>query len=42
MTDQLVELGRARAQALGWPDAYAFTKSLGEVALADTEGRPVP
>ena len=34
--DQLVELGRARARALGWPDAYAFTKSLGEVALADT------
>ena len=40
MTDQLVELGRARAQALGWPDAYAFTKSLGEVALADTKRRP--
>ncbi|MGD0894645.1 MAG: HAD-IB family hydrolase [Acidimicrobiales bacterium] len=34
VTDRLVELGRARAQALGWPDAYAFTKSLGEVALA--------
>lgn len=38
VTDRLVELGRARAQALGWPDAYAFTKSLGEVALADTKG----
>ena len=37
VTDRLVELGRARAQALGWPDAYAFTKSLGEVALADTK-----
>ncbi|MDA8291419.1 MAG: HAD-IB family phosphatase [Actinomycetota bacterium] len=35
---QLVELGRSRAQALGWPDAYAYTKSLGEVALADTRG----
>jgi alcohol-forming fatty acyl-CoA reductase len=30
---QLVERGRARAQALGWPDAYAFTKALGERAL---------
>ncbi len=30
---QLVEAGRARAQALGWPDAYAFTKALGERAL---------
>ena len=33
--DRLIELGRSRAQALGWPDAYALTKSLGEVALAD-------
>ncbi|HUI02953.1 MAG TPA: HAD-IB family hydrolase [Acidimicrobiales bacterium] len=31
---QLVDRGRARAQALGWPDAYAFTKALGERALA--------
>ena len=38
---QLVELGRARAQALGWPDAYAYTKSLGEMALADSRG-PLP
>jgi alcohol-forming fatty acyl-CoA reductase len=30
---QLVAHGRARAQALGWPDAYAFTKALGERAL---------
>jgi HAD superfamily hydrolase (TIGR01490 family) len=30
---QLVETGRARAKALGWPDAYAFTKALGERAL---------
>jgi HAD superfamily hydrolase (TIGR01490 family) len=30
---QLVERGRGRAQALGWPDAYAFTKALGERAL---------
>jgi len=34
--DRLVALGRARAQALGWPDAYAYTKSLGEVALAQS------
>ncbi|MCU1495215.1 MAG: hypothetical protein JWO62_2979 [Acidimicrobiaceae bacterium] len=36
--DTLVELGRSRAQALGWPDAYAYTKSLGEMALAETRG----
>jgi HAD superfamily hydrolase (TIGR01490 family) len=39
--DHLAELGRARAHALGWPDAYAYTKSLGEVALADAQG-PLP
>ena len=32
---QLVEAGRARAQSLGWPDAYAYTKALGERALVD-------
>jgi HAD superfamily hydrolase (TIGR01490 family) len=36
--NRLIELGRSRAQALGWPDAYALTKSLGEVALADVAG----
>jgi HAD superfamily hydrolase (TIGR01490 family) len=36
---QLVEAGRARAQALGWPDAYAFTKALGERALVAGHGR---
>jgi alcohol-forming fatty acyl-CoA reductase len=36
--DRLVELGRSRARALGWPDAYALTKSLGEVALRDAAG----
>jgi fatty acyl-CoA reductase len=39
--DRLVELGRARAQALGWPDAYAYTKALGERALVESRG-PVP
>jgi fatty acyl-CoA reductase len=34
--DRLVEAGRARAASVGWPDAYAFTKALGEQALADT------
>jgi len=32
---ELVERGRRRAQALGWPDAYAYTKSLGERALSE-------
>jgi HAD superfamily hydrolase (TIGR01490 family) len=36
--DRLVQLGRARAAALGWPDAYAYTKALGERALAENRG----
>ncbi len=36
--DQLVEAGRTRAASVGWPDAYAFTKALGEQALTDTKG----
>ena len=36
--DRLVELGRARATALGWPDAYAYTKALGERALVEGRG----
>jgi alcohol-forming fatty acyl-CoA reductase len=39
--DQLVDAGRARAASVGWPDAYAFTKALGEQALTDVKG-PVP
>ncbi len=31
--DRMVTLGKARAQGLGWPDAYAYTKALGERAL---------
>ncbi|MGH9165146.1 MAG: HAD-IB family hydrolase, partial [Acidimicrobiales bacterium] len=31
----MVEAGRARAHALGWPDAYAYTKALGERALLE-------
>jgi HAD superfamily hydrolase (TIGR01490 family) len=36
--DRMVALGRGRSRALGWPDAYAFTKSLGETALLDVRG----
>ena len=36
--DRLVEAGRARASSVGWPDAYAFTKALGEQALTDVKG----
>ncbi|MFZ9482888.1 MAG: HAD-IB family phosphatase [Ilumatobacteraceae bacterium] len=39
--DQLVEAGRARAASVGWPDAYAFTKALGEQAVTEVKG-PVP
>jgi HAD superfamily hydrolase (TIGR01490 family) len=35
---QLVDAGRARATSLGWPDAYAYTKALGEKALAENRG----
>jgi fatty acyl-CoA reductase len=35
---QMVDLGKARAQGLGWPDAYAYTKALGERALLDQRG----
>ncbi|MGZ4716197.1 MAG: HAD-IB family hydrolase [Acidimicrobiales bacterium] len=36
--DRLVEAGIARATSLGWPDAYAYTKALGERALLETHG----
>ena len=36
--DRLVEAGRARAASVGWPDAYAFTKALGEQALTESKG----
>ncbi len=35
---QLVEAGRTRAASLGWPDAYAYTKALGETALFEQRG----
>jgi fatty acyl-CoA reductase len=41
---RLTEYGRARAQSLGWPDVYTFTKALGERAaeeLAAERGLPL-
>ncbi|HEX2063257.1 MAG TPA: SDR family oxidoreductase, partial [Acidimicrobiales bacterium] len=38
VADRMVEAGRARAQGLGWPDAYAYTKALGERALLESRG----
>ena len=35
---ELVEAGRARAASVGWPDAYAYTKALGEQALTEVKG----
>lgn len=39
--DQLVEAGSARAQSLGWPDAYPFTKAMGERALIESAQVPL-
>ncbi|MCO8128417.1 HAD-IB family phosphatase [Acidimicrobiia bacterium EGI L10123] len=41
VSDQLVEAGRTRAASLGWPDAYAYTKALGEKALFEHARSPV-
>jgi fatty acyl-CoA reductase len=38
VSDRLVEAGKARASSLGWPDAYAYTKALGERALLASRG----
>ena len=35
---QLTKAGRSRAASLGFPDAYAYTKALGERALIETRG----
>jgi HAD superfamily hydrolase (TIGR01490 family) len=34
----LVDAGTARSQSLGWPDAYPFTKAMGERALIEAHG----
>jgi fatty acyl-CoA reductase len=39
---QMVRIGQARAQSLGWPDAYPYTKALGERALVSQFGGSVP
>jgi HAD superfamily phosphoserine phosphatase-like hydrolase len=36
--ERMIEAGRARATSLGWPDAYAYTKALGERALVESRG----
>jgi fatty acyl-CoA reductase len=38
---RLIHYGRARAQSLGWPDVYAFTKALGE-RVAEESAAEVP
>jgi HAD superfamily hydrolase (TIGR01490 family) len=39
---QMVTVGQARAQSLGWPDAYPYTKALGERALVAQFADTVP
>jgi len=36
--DRMAEAGRSRAASLGFPDAYAYTKALGEMALVESAG----
>jgi HAD superfamily hydrolase (TIGR01490 family) len=38
VTSQLVQAGRSRAASVSWPDAYAYTKALGEQALTESKG----
>ncbi len=38
VAERMVEAGRSRATSLGWPDAYAYTKALGERALVESRG----
>ncbi len=42
VSDELVKAGTARALSLGWPDAYPFTKALGERALVEQWEGTVP
>jgi len=39
---QMITIGQARAQSLGWPDAYPYTKALGERALVSQFGDSLP
>jgi len=36
--DRMAEAGVSRASSLGFPDAYAYTKALGEIATAEVAG----
>ena len=40
--NELVKAGTARALSLGWPDAYPFTKALGERALVEQFDGHIP
>jgi alcohol-forming fatty acyl-CoA reductase len=42
VSQQLVDAGTTRSQALGWPDAYPYTKALGERALVEGHGPSSP
>src|SRR6516165_3975071 len=42
VSEELVTAGTARALSLGWPDAYPFTKALGERALVEQFEGKVP
>ncbi len=37
--DEMVRAGIARATSVGWPDAYAYTKALGEKALLEKQSQ---
>ena len=41
VTERLVDAGTARARSLGWPDAYPFTKAMGERALIENVEVPL-
>ncbi|MDQ3680670.1 MAG: HAD-IB family phosphatase [Actinomycetota bacterium] len=38
VSDRMVKIGQSRAQGLGWPDVYAYTKALAERALLESRG----
>ncbi|MFV1990678.1 MAG: SDR family oxidoreductase, partial [Acidimicrobiales bacterium] len=38
VNERMVDIGRARASSLGWPDVYTYSKALGETALIELRG----
>jgi fatty acyl-CoA reductase len=42
VSTELVDAGTARAHSLGWPDAYPYTKAMGERALVQQWAATVP